>query len=259
MAIGGMPQVMEEWVNSQNVQQCQLHLNAIQNTYMDDFGKYAKKVQIKYLDVLFKKIPRVISKPFKFTAISDSYRKRELEPALQLLHKAGLVHYVYNTYCNGMPLQAEADFNKFKLIFVDCGLTQAVNGVDLKDWFLNNQKAFINKGELVEAFVEQEILSYSDPSAKHDLYYWKSNKAGSNAEVDYLMGQNNRVIQIEVKSGKGSQLQSIRQFLNNRPHTPFGVRFSTHDFSVFDAIHSYPIYAVVNACNADLMTFVESD
>lgn len=259
MALGGMPKVVQEWADNQNIKNCQSILHSINNNYIEDFSKYAKESQIKYLDILFKKIPRLISRPFNFTEISTNFRRRELEPALMLLHKAGLVQYVYHSHGNGFPIAAESDFNKFKLIFLDCGLTQAVNGVDLKDWFLHQKEAFINNGPLTEAFVGQEFLAYGSSTTRPNLYYWTRQAPGSNAEVDYLMSQNQAVIPVEVKSGKGGQLQSMRHFLAARPKSPYGIRFSTHNFSVHENLHSYPIYAVANACKFDLGFFSNSE
>ena len=48
-----------------------------------------------------------------YTRIGE-YQKRELEPTLELLEKAGLYHRVTRTSGQGIPLGAQAQFNYFK-------------------------------------------------------------------------------------------------------------------------------------------------
>jgi len=244
MAIGGMPKVVHEWILKQNLQSCTAILDDIKNAYEQDFSKYAKKHQIKYVELLFKNIPRVICRPFKYSNIESDYKKRELEPALWLLEKAGIVHQVTHTAANGIPLGAEANLHKFKLLMLDVGLNQALLGLHLKDWFIDPLPSFVNKGNLSENFIGQEFLAYSNPIDKKQIYYWGTEKNGGNAEIDYVFSLQGLIVPIEVKSGHGATLQSMRVFLKSHPLSVYGIRFSTHNYSLHDDVHSYPLYAV---------------
>lgn len=247
MAIGGMPQVVQPWVTQQDVKACMNILHSIKNAYEQDFSKYAKKNQIKYVDLLFKQIPSLICQRFKFSQLSADFRKRELEPALWLLEKAGIVHHVIYSSGNGIPLGAEADLSKFKLITLDIAFNQAILGLDLKDWFIDPTLNFVNKGNLSESFVGQELLAYSNPVDKLQLHYWQREEKSTNAEIDYLMTHQQTIIPVEVKSGHGAGMQSMRIFLQAHPASPYGIRFSVHNFSVYNSIHSYPLYAIAAA------------
>lgn len=249
MAIGGMPKAVHQWINNQDIRACESVLKNIKNAYQQDFEKYAKKHQIKYLDLLFKKIPSLVCQHFNYTNLETAFRKRELEPSLYLLEKAGIVYQIIHSHGNGIPLGAETDFSKFKLIMLDVGLTQAILGLELKDWFIEPANSFINKGNLSEGFVGQELLAYSDPSDKQNLYYWHRQSRASNAEVDYLITHNQKIISVEVKSGHGAGLQSMRLFLQSHPNSPYGIRFSIYNYSITDNIQSYPLYAVAGVVN----------
>src|SRR4029078_4229220 len=109
--------------------------------------------------------------------------------------------------------------------------------------------ALVNKGRITESFIGQELLAYSNSADRENLYYWHRNKRGSNAEVDYLITAQQNIIPVEVKSGHGAGLQSMRLFLQSHLSSPFGIRFSIHNYSVFDGIHSYPLYAVASVVN----------
>jgi len=244
MLLGGMPEVIAESLNQNSLPTVSRLQHSIIDTYRDDFPKYARKFQIKYVEALFNQIPHFIGQSFKFSNIQGNYQKRELEPALNLLMKAGIIHKIYRTAGNGIPLGAEANLEKFKLLFLDIALNQVMLGNKTSNWLLNPLEEFINKGFLAEAYVGQEILAYSSSYIKTDLYYWHRDKQGSNAEVDYLIQFNENIIPIEVKSGKGTTLKSLHLFLENRPKSPFGIRFSTHRFSIENKLHSYPLYSV---------------
>ena len=172
LAIGGMPASVKCWINTKDIFGCARLLQAIKNTYKKDFDKYAKKHQIKYVELLFSYIPKRLGRKFKYSEISPDYKKRELEPALELLVMAGIVTKVLKSSGQGIPLGAQASDQNFKVIFLDIALSQAVLGLDIGTWIVNPLQQFINKGEFVEAFVGQELLAYSSPFKDPSLYYW---------------------------------------------------------------------------------------
>lgn len=247
LAIGGMPDVVKTWRDTSDPQPCKQVLHDLAGTYRQDFGKYAKKHQIKYLELLFNASSYQLSQPFNYSKVEGEFRKRELAPCLDLLETAGVCHRVTRSSGNGIPIGAEADPSDFKVIGMDVALTQAILGWDMKEWFLDPLPTFVNKGALVEAFVGQEFLAYSSPFTKQSLYYWRRQQRGAQAEVDYLWQKMDKVIPVEVKSGEGRTLQSIRRFLELKKGSPYGVRLSTQNASIHEQIHSYPLYAVSSA------------
>ncbi|KKP35850.1 MAG: hypothetical protein UR26_C0002G0150 [candidate division TM6 bacterium GW2011_GWF2_32_72] len=244
IAIGGMPGVVKCWIETNDPSRCFALQHSLIDTYQQDFVKYAKKHQIKYVDLIFNNIPQQLGKKFKFSSIEGDYRKRELSPALDLLVTAGIAHKVTNSSGQGIPLGANIDPQCFKVIFLDVSLGQALLGLDLESWFLNPMQQFVNKGEIVEALIGQELLAYANPHAKSHLYYWQRNVPGSSAEIDYLIQRGENVVPIEVKSGPGTTLKSLHMFLDSHLKSPYGYRFSTQNYSKFNNVQSLPLYAV---------------
>jgi len=72
-------------------------------------------------------------------------------------------------------------------------------------------EAFINKGELMEAFVGQNF-SLCRSYYKKGLYYWRKDSRGSDAEIDYLIQLQDKVIPIEVKAGKSKRIKVCSSF-----------------------------------------------
>lgn len=244
LAVGGMPEAVDCWVETSDPRECASVHRAVIETYRQDFNKYADRYKQKYVDILFNAVPSSMGKKFKYSNVPGDYRKRELMPSLDLLVKAGVAHKVVHSSGQGIPLGAEANHEKFKTIFLDVALAQTVMGIDSSSWLLDPETSFVNKGTVTEAFVGQEITAWSRPTGKCQLYYWLRESRSSSAEVDYLFQKEGVVIPVEVKSGAPGSLKSLNLFLSEHLHSPYGVRFSTLNFSSGSNIRSYPIYAV---------------
>jgi uncharacterized protein len=251
LAIGGMPEAVQAWVETQDPRASYEAQKGLVETYRQDFPKYAKRHQLPYLDTLFNQIPHLIGKQFKYSAIHGEYKKRELAPCLHLLRHANMIHQITHSAGNGLPLGAEVNLERFKMIFLDVGISQAILGLDLAAWFLNPDKDFVNRGTIVEAFVGQELLAYASPKSKTELYFWKRESKGALAEIDYLHDFQNTVLPIEVKSGQGSTLRSMHQFLDEHKNTKSGMRFWSSNYQLSDKIDSRPLYAIATLAHPD--------
>lgn len=243
-AIGGMPYAIKEWIDGKNALECGKNHSDLLNTYRHDFGKYARKLQIKYVELIFDQIPQQLGRKFKYSLVEGDYRKRELAPALDLLVTAGIAHKVFYSAGQGLPLGAQIDPLDYRVIFLDIGLTQANLSLDIAGWFLQPGREFINKGSLIEAFVGQEMAAYAMPYKKTDLFYWHKESNADVAEIDYLVQIGGDIIPIEVKSGTGRSMKSMHYFLENHKKSPYGIRFSANNYSQYDKINSYPLYAI---------------
>ena len=258
LAIGGMPEVVLHWVESQNPRQCFSIYHRIIDTYCQDFGKYSKEHQIKYVKELFNEIPRQIGKQFKYSEIHGEYKKRELQPALDLLCTANVTYKIHHSAGHGIPLGAESNPEWFKIVFLDVALCQAILGLDIGNWFLYPNTEFVNRGGIVEAFVGQEILCYASPYRKGNLYYWKKAEKQHTAEVDFLYEHEGKILPLEVKSGDGRTLKSMHLFLQTHHDSPYGIRFSTHNYSNYDKIISKPLYDIISLAHEDQKTSLRS-
>jgi len=89
IVLGGMPIIIAESLKENNFSNIYALQDSIIGAYQNDFPKYAKKFQIKYVETLFEYIPRCIAHTFKYTSVDGDFQKRELAPALDLLKKSG--------------------------------------------------------------------------------------------------------------------------------------------------------------------------
>ena len=69
LSIGGMPEALARWIQTKDPASALSVLQQISTTYRQDFEKYAKKAQIKYLELLFRQTPHLIGKEFSYSEI----------------------------------------------------------------------------------------------------------------------------------------------------------------------------------------------
>lgn len=245
LVLGGLPEAVATWIAHEDLERCGQVLDVLVAAYRQDFAKYAKRHQIKYVDLVFNEVPAMTGRKFKYESLPGAWKARELAPALDLLCKASVAHKVTHASGNGLPLKAESDPRRFKALFFDVGLGQRVMGADVRPWLLNPAAAINNAGSVAEAFVGQELLAYGRPWSREELHYWHREARASNAEVDYLLPLDGAVIPVEVKSGATGRLLSLRAFLEEkRGRSPYGIRVSGQPCSVHKDLHSFTLYAV---------------
>ncbi len=240
--IGGMPSVVRSFLEKGSFWECQTVLSGLLETYRSDFPKYSTRAQCGNLQVFFDKAAGLICKNFKYSHISPEHRSQDLKIALEQLRWAGLLHKVMVTSASGLPLHIHAKESKFKLLYLDGGLVNCANKLDMQSaWDVELMQ--INSGAQAEQFVGQELLAYSDPYMNGQLYYWDRDKKGAMAEVDYVIQSGSQILPIEVKAGTTRSLKSLTQFLLEKP-SPFGIRISQYPLSFHDRVLSIPLYLI---------------
>lgn len=258
LSIGGMPEVVSRWTQTQDPSSALHVLQQIAATYRQDFEKYARKTQIKYLEQLFRQIPHLVGREFSYREIHGEYRKRELAPTLELIERANIIHMIRYSSGQGIPIGAETDFDIFKVIYLDVGLCQSILGSDVSIWFLRPLEGFENRGEIAESFIGQELICYANPESKAEMHFWKRKEKNSSAEVDYLIQWGETILPIEVKSGHGRTLKSLHLFLEGHPKSPNAVRFSSLNYSVINKLDSRPLYAAASLAHSSQKQALES-
>lgn len=180
MMIGGMPEVVAKWVETNDFLQCQEIQDDLLIGYEDDFPKYSSKVKPGILRQTLRSVAVQCSKKFSYSEVGGGYRIEEIKNALELLILAGLCIPVVKTSANGLPLGSEADNAYRKILFMDPGLQLRLlnmsigNISDLTTLILTGSAPeLINKGPMGELMAGLEMIKYKDPNRRHELYYWQ--------------------------------------------------------------------------------------
>ena len=240
--IGGMPEIVKSYIKDHDLLKCRILLNAIITTLKDDFRKYKQRSPVILLNEVFESIAFQSGGKFKYSNIPSGSGHRELKSALQLLIEAGIAIPVYHTSANGIPLGAQVNHKKFKVILFDIGIHQQVMKLDISKYIVTEDFNTINKGCLAEVFTGLELLHEGTPFHREQLFYWHREARGSNAEIDYVIQKNRHIIPIEVKAGTKGSMQSMFLFLKEK-RIEKGVRVSLENFNRIGNIDIVPLYA----------------
>lgn len=242
--LGGMPEVIASYVNKRSMLDCLKIMDDLIISFRDDFSKYKKRIPESRLTEVFDSVVQSAGKTFVYSNAANANVK-QIKEALDLLIKAGLVIPVTHSAANGIPIGAEINIKKRKMLPLDTGLFQRILGLDMSEIFLSDDFNVVNKGAIAEIYAGLELQKSTSCYHKDDLYFWKREERGSNAEVDYLIQINEDIIPIEIKSGKRGSMQSLHLFLKEK-QSPYGIRSSSENFCTYDNIKVIPLYAIGN-------------
>jgi predicted AAA+ superfamily ATPase len=220
-------------------------IDDLMTTFKNDFAKYKKRMPSAHIENVFESVANQADGKFVYERV-ERLNNAQVKQSLELLIMAGLVIPVTHTAANGVPLGAGADFKRRRMLPLDTGMFLRMLGFDASRIITADDFKTINMGALAEMFVGLEILKASSSYTPHQLFYWHREKKQSNAQVDYVIQKNDRIIPIEVKSGSKGAMPSLRLFMQEK-NSEIGIRTSQENFGRLGNIEIFPLYAISNA------------
>ena len=234
--VGGMPAVVKDYCENQNLIAVRQIQNQILADYKRDFSKHVPKETLPKVNIVWEAIPSQLAKEnkkFIYSAIKKGSRAKDFENAIQWLLDAGLVYKVPRVVKIEKPLKFYEDFDSFKLFVVDLGLLGAMVQVSPKD-VLVNTKAFTEyKGCFTEQYVLQELITLGQ-----NVYYYS--KENSTLEIDFII-QKDDVYPIEVKAEENLRSKSLKTVYGKNPALK-PCRFSMAGYRKQDWLTNVPLY-----------------
>ena len=248
LVLGGMPKVISSYFSGGDLLSCQRVLDGLISAYEDDFAKYKKRASPSLIRMVFRSVIEQNGQKFVYNKALPDANQIQVKDALELLTMAGMIIPVTHSAANGVPLGAEINPKMRKFIVFDSGIFQRILGLKLSEVLLKNDFESINKGSLAELNVGLELIKSASCYQRQNLYYWHREAKSSNAEVDYIIQVGSQILPIEVKAGTKGSMQSLRIFMDLK-NTEKGIRISQENFSAYQNIEVYPLYAVANLQN----------
>ena len=239
LVVGGMPAAVSAYAETATFESCEAEKQSILNTFVDDFGKYAGRVDPQRMRRVFTRLPLLVGGKLKYVSVDPDDQARSIARALSLLCEARVAYRVHHTSANGVPLGAEQKDSVFKVLFVDVGLMTSSCGLNLLDFQRADELALVNQGAVCEQFVGQHLLQQEQSFAPPELFYWVREKTRSSAEVDYVLSAGSTVLPVEVKAGKTGTLRSMQVFLQEKG-LPLAVRVNSDLPSCYEAQYALP-------------------
>ncbi|MBN1672208.1 MAG: ATP-binding protein [Kiritimatiellae bacterium] len=248
MLIGGFPEVVRHYVDKRDLPGCTLLLDDLLVTLRSDFAKYRKRVPAGRLTLVLESIAAQAGGKFMYSRVADDLRSEQIRKAAELLLLAGLVCRVPHSSAQGIPLGAQANHQRFKMIPCDVGLYQRLVGMRLSHEITRDDAAVINTGPAAELTAGTELLASAPSRTRAELFYWHRESRSSNAEVDYVIQCGRDIVPVETKAGMRGTMRSLRMFLESHPSSSYGIRTSLEPFGEYGDIRVVPLYALGFVC-----------
>lgn len=248
MLVGGMPQAVNEYIETNNFRKVDQLKRGILNLYEDDFKKIDPTGK---LSSLFDAIPTQLNKNASRYQVSSVLNGERAENILESIaelkdSKTVLVSYYANDPNAGMS--NNKDLGKFKLFLSDTGLFTTLMFKD-RDFTENiiyekllNDKLSANLGYLYENAVAQ-ILTANGNALFYHTFMNESTRR--NYEIDFILARKNKVCPIEVKSSgykTHASLDAFSRKFSDRILDKYLIY--TKDFAKDEDIFCLPIYLV---------------
>jgi predicted AAA+ superfamily ATPase len=239
LVIGGMPQVVQEYINTKDFNFVLAAQKTLHDAYIADMAKYASPEETTKIIAAWKSIPGQLAKEnhkFQYRLIKSGARTYEYENPINWLVTAGLLNKCVKITEGKMPLASYAENASFKAYVVDTGLLCSKFDISATVIIDNPPSFYGFKGALAENYVMQALMNNG-----FTPYYWVSSGI---AELDFVVqDRNGQIIPIETKSSDNVKAKSLNLFISLY-NPPYAIRISTKNFGFENNIRSVPLYAV---------------
>ena len=236
MAIGGMPAVVQAFVEKQNFATAYAEQEKILAAYLDDIAKFADVTTRNKARECYLSIPRQLAKEntkFKYGMVEKKGTARKFETALDWLRDANLVRYCRAVTTPQFPLRAYEDESKFRVYLIDPGLLGAMYGFEMIAAIIRDELQGPMKGGIYENVVADMLVK-----AGRDLHYWMNDKG--NIEIEFLLEKEASVVPVEVKAKRGATT-SLNKLLE-QDDMKYGYKLSAGNIGVSGKKITLPLY-----------------
>ncbi len=215
MLVGGMPQAVETYIETNDLRKVDEIKRDILTLYEDDFRKIDPTGKIS---ALFDAIPAQLmgnAARYQVSSVLSGSRAGDILEQIAELKDSGTVLVAYHANDPGAGMAQNKDLERFKLFTADIGLfvtlafkDRSFTENDIYSRLLNDTLQ-ANLGYLYENVIAQTLATNG-----HELYYhtFLNAKTRHNYEIDFLITEKNKICPIEVKSSGYKSHASIDAF-----------------------------------------------
>ena len=203
MLVGGMPQAVAAYLETNNLEKVDSVKRSIITLYEDDFNKIDPTGNASKM---FRQIPaQLTNNANRYLAWSatDGTRNSVLAEIISELKESMVVNMAYHANDPSAGMALHQDPNKYKMFTGDTGLFVTLAFWDRK--FTDNtiyHNLLSDKLSTDLGYVYENVVAQMLKAAGHELYYYTfpTESGKHNYEVDFLIADGDKVSPVEVKS-----------------------------------------------------------
>jgi predicted AAA+ superfamily ATPase len=239
MVIGGMPAVVNSFVQNKNYTGTLQMQRQILLDYEEDITKYAGGLDKAKILNVYRKIPVFLgkdNKKFQITKVAPNARNRDYIGVIDWLANAGIVNICYCMEQPELPLKGNYNPEMYKLYFADTGLLVASLDDEAQNDLRANENFNVYKGALYENAIGESLVKQGYPS-----YFYKSEKA--TLEMDFFIRDAKSLIPVEVKASDGATI-SLKNLISSEKYSDIkhGIKLCSKNLGFNGEFYTIPYF-----------------
>ena len=248
MLVGGMPQAVEEYAASGNIDRVERIKRGIIKLYREDIAKYAESY-VAEATAVFNAIPAQLAhhdKKIKYSSLDEGDRFTSYKDAIYWINDSMVGNICIGTDApdifGGFTLKP----NKLKCYMGDTGLLMTLAAGEnylsselYKSFMLG--KLSVNKGMMTENLIAQMLITNGNQLRFYEKIV-ENDTGKKKYEVDFLIMEDGKVTPVEVKSGNANKHPSLDFYCNTyKKITNKGIIFTKGDLRITDEYRYLPL------------------
>ena len=236
-AVGGMPEVVDTFVKTKQMNSVLALQRDIVRSYEDDMVKYADDKDKSLIKECFQSIPKQLSKEnkkFQYSIVKKGGTASKFQGSIQWIEDAGIIARCYNLDLPELPLDGNAIDDVFKVYMQDSGLLVSMledgTQFDILQGNLYGYKGAIFENLMADIFTKMG----------RKLYYYHKD---SGLEIDFVIRYKGGATLIEVKATTGNT-KSTKTILSNpeKYHVAGAIKLGDYNVGRNEKMLTIPIY-----------------
>ncbi len=236
IVIGGMPAVVNSFMQNKHFGEVQKEQEKIINSYLDDISKYASNTEKPKVKNCYLSIPKQLAKEnkkFQFSVVEKKATARKFENSIEWLRDSNMIRLCYNVSQVAFPLIAYEKEEQYKAYLSDIGLLVAMYGFEMKKAIIDDTLAGSAKGGIYENLIADMLTKRG-----YRLNYYRN--TNGTVELEFLISREAAVLPIEVKANNGPT-RSLDTLLELEA-IPYGYKFTSTNVGTVEKKITMPLY-----------------
>lgn len=216
MLVGGMPQAVNAYLETNNLEVVDMVKREIIELYIDDFLKIDASGKISKM---FSSIPAELTKNasrYQVTSVLGRSEERDvMNEFLRSMEDSLTVNFAHHVDDPNIGMPMHTDYSQYKMYLGDTGLF-----ITLAFWDKHSteniiyQKLLSDKLSADLGYVYENVVAQMLTASGNKLFYhtWPTETGGHNYEIDFLLSRGNKLWPLEVKSSGYKTHKSLDKF-----------------------------------------------
>lgn len=239
MIIGGMPAIVNLFVNNDNYSGTLKMQKQILQDYEEDITKYAGGLDHAKILNVYRKIPVFLgneNKKFQISKIENGARKREYVGTVDWLNDAGIINVCYCMEQPELPLGGNYNPDNYRIYFRDTGLLIGSLDEEAQEDLRDNKNFNTYKGAIYENIIGDMLVKQG-----YKLYFYKNSKG--TIETDFFIRDKNSLIPVEVKANDGATI-SLNNLIDSTKFKDikYGIKLGYKNIGFNGKFYTFPYF-----------------